>query len=223
MQLLYLRLTHCIDTVNNLDWQSTVKILLQLADAFQYLLDMNIVLLDIKPDNILIDEENNLKICDFDSARKIGQETKIFNERYTAPEAARNGTVSSIRKVESPSVIFSMGVIMLQLIMKDNQVGNVPRHPRDAQAQREAHQGNARSKKKNTYDTRDIHISIKAASLMQKNDHLVHDTLQVNEERPGGYTLEKAKRISKLAIKCCSQNPRGRPKLENVKKELLTL
>jgi len=71
---------------------TTIKtILMQILTGLAFIHGQNICHRDLKPDNILLDEELNVKICDFGSAKVIDGKSKkniphIVNKFYRAPE-----------------------------------------------------------------------------------------------------------------------------------------
>ena len=71
---------------------STIKaIMKQLLEGLSFVHDKNICHRDLKPDNILLDEGLNVKICDFGSAKILDGKSKkniphIVNKFYRAPE-----------------------------------------------------------------------------------------------------------------------------------------
>ena len=56
---------------NGLDPTLIRSLIYQLCKAIKYLHDQNIIHRDVKPENLLIDNKMNLKLCDFGFARKI--------------------------------------------------------------------------------------------------------------------------------------------------------
>ncbi|KAF9673054.1 hypothetical protein SADUNF_Sadunf11G0109000 [Salix dunnii] len=106
-----------------LSWRKRVAIAYQLAQALEYLHEkcpLQIVHGDIKPSNILLDEQLNCKLCDFGFA-KMGFSSAITpsNNRkqvlmgspgYTDPHYLRTGVASKKNDV------YSYGVIILELV-----------------------------------------------------------------------------------------------------------
>ncbi|XP_073154120.1 probable receptor-like protein kinase At4g10390 [Henckelia pumila] len=96
----------------NLGWPYAHKILLQLAAAIGEISAKNFVVGDIKPDNVLIDEEYNVCLCDFGSAKIGGKDLPTVNPYYAAKEILLKGSGTPAADV------YSFGVILLQIIMK---------------------------------------------------------------------------------------------------------
>ena len=91
----------------------------QLADGLKYLTDNNILHRDLKPQNILLTDDFNIKIADFGFARKVEKDmllnTLCGSPMYMAPEII-NKQDYSIK-----SDLWSAGVIIYQMIF-----GRVP-------------------------------------------------------------------------------------------------
>lgn len=66
----------------------------QIIEALQYIHSKGIVHRDIKLDNILIDLQNNIKICDFGVSKKIKRGDSMHDQcgtpAYIAPEILKN-------------------------------------------------------------------------------------------------------------------------------------
>lgn len=108
-----------------------VEIIIQLLKALAYAHKNNVVHRDIKPDNILIDEESNVKILDFGIAQ-FYQGERLVSERTTS------GTVMGTYSYMSPeqkkssddvnnlSDIYSVGVVMYELFTGKIPAGHFP-------------------------------------------------------------------------------------------------
>ena len=63
--------------------EKTVKFLFrQIILGIKYILEQNIVHRDIKLENLLIDLNNNIKICDFGIGRKIKNKNQLLNDHW---------------------------------------------------------------------------------------------------------------------------------------------
>ena len=86
----------------------------QLADGLRYLIDNNILHRDLKPQNILLTDDYNIKIADFGFARKVDKNmllnTLCGSPMYMAPEII-NKQDYSIK-----SDLWSVGIIIYQMI-----------------------------------------------------------------------------------------------------------
>lgn len=91
----------------------------QLADGLKYLTENNILHRDLKPQNILLTDDYNIKIADFGFARKVEKDmllnTLCGSPMYMAPEII-NKQDYSIK-----SDLWSVGIIIYQMIF-----GRVP-------------------------------------------------------------------------------------------------
>lgn len=69
----------------------------QIIEALNYVHAKGIVHRDIKLDNILIDLQNNIKICDFGVSRQIKKGDEMHDQcgtpAYIAPEILRNQVI----------------------------------------------------------------------------------------------------------------------------------
>ncbi|CAO2153012.1 unnamed protein product, partial [Urochloa humidicola] len=102
-----------------LNWHQRFGIIRGICDGLQYLhKECNIIHLDLKPQNILMDDDMVPKIGDFGTSRLFGQqESRIITEScrgtlgYMAPEYLNKGLIST------KSDIFSLGVIIVELLV----------------------------------------------------------------------------------------------------------
>lgn len=96
--------------------EQAVKIMKQLASALAHAHHNQIVHRDIKPQNILMDEEGNVKISDFGiamalSATSYTQTNSVLGTvHYLSPEQARGGNATK------KSDIYSLGIVMYELL-----------------------------------------------------------------------------------------------------------
>ena len=90
------------------------KYMRQLSQGLEYLLNNNILHRDLKPQNILLTDEFNIKITDFGFARKF-EKNYIFNTlcgspMYMAPE------IINKRDYTYKSDLWSVGIIMYEML-----------------------------------------------------------------------------------------------------------
>lgn len=96
--------------------EEAIGIMSQLTSAISHAHHNHIIHRDIKPDNILVDLEGNIKVTDFGiamalSATSITQTNSVLGSvHYLSPEQARGGMAN--RK----SDIYSMGIVMFELL-----------------------------------------------------------------------------------------------------------
>lgn len=96
--------------------EPAVKIMKQLASALAHAHQNQIVHRDIKPQNILMDADGNVKISDFGiamalSATSYTQTNSVLGTvHYLSPEQARGGAANK------KSDIYSLGIVMFELL-----------------------------------------------------------------------------------------------------------
>ncbi|UII57370.1 Stk1 family PASTA domain-containing Ser/Thr kinase [Cytobacillus spongiae] len=96
--------------------EKALDIMEQLTSAISHAHQNHIIHRDIKPQNILIDDEGNVKITDFGiamalSATSITQTNSVLGSvHYLSPEQARGGMANK------KSDIYSLGIVMFELL-----------------------------------------------------------------------------------------------------------
>ncbi|GKV23390.1 hypothetical protein SLEP1_g33125 [Rubroshorea leprosula] len=108
----------CRDKALALGWQCRRKIILEIANGLAYLhggCRQKIIHLDIKPQNILLDESFNAKVSDFGLSKLVGREqsqivtTMRGTPGYMAPEWL-NSVITE--KVD----VYSFGIVVLEIL-----------------------------------------------------------------------------------------------------------
>jgi len=98
---------------------SIKTIMRQFLEGLEFIHEKGICHRDLKPDNILLDEELNVKICDFGAAKFLDTKTKkniphIVNKFYRAPELLFCHTDYST-KID----IWAAGCILIEMFTKE--------------------------------------------------------------------------------------------------------
>lgn len=104
-----------------IEWKEAVKIAMGIADALSEAHKKHIVHRDIKPHNIIVTNDGDIKVTDFGIARVSSGATisvdgdVLGSVHYLSPEQARGGYV------DERSDIYSLGVVMYEML-----TGKVP-------------------------------------------------------------------------------------------------
>ncbi|XP_042343214.1 testis-specific serine/threonine-protein kinase 1-like [Plectropomus leopardus] len=108
-----------IDTKGAFPENSSCRLFSQLCDAIQYLHDSNVAHRDLKCENLLLDTEFSLKVCDFGFSKRLTyadgrmvlSKTFCGTPSYAAPEIMRSFPYNP--KV---SDVWSMGVVLYMML-----------------------------------------------------------------------------------------------------------
>ena len=112
LELLAMDLLDCTEN-QKLSTDNIKTIFLQICHAVKYIHSYNIAHLDIKPENIFMNDINSIKLGDFGSAFKWSKENpykigKTGTTFYSAPEVKANGSSYSPAECD----IWSLGVLL---------------------------------------------------------------------------------------------------------------
>ena len=111
-------LREILDQEKKLPVERAVKIALGMCDALGYIHDHGVVHRDLKPDNVMIDAEDRIKLIDFGIAREAGARRLTFGKLtkamgtpdYVSPEQVRN------KRGDARSDLYAAGVILFEML-----------------------------------------------------------------------------------------------------------
>ncbi len=110
-----------IEQVKTVAWKEAVHFITQILRALQHAHDKGIIHRDVKPQNIMLIQNGNIKVTDFGIARFSRSETRTMSENaigsvhYISPEQAR-GDIT-----DDKADIYSVGVVLYEML-----TGQVP-------------------------------------------------------------------------------------------------
>ena len=96
-----------------------INMIRSILDALEYLASKGIMHRDLKPDNILLDKGDKIKIVDFGLATHIKLETYIFKKcgtpGYIAPEVFKYDEKNTLTRYDDRCDVFSAGCIFFYM------------------------------------------------------------------------------------------------------------
>lgn len=114
-----------------LPWEQTLTIVAQVCEALQYAHDQGVVHRDVKPENILLDRKNRLKIADFGLAKLLGRDSAelrltathqaMGTPHYMAPEQ-----IEKPLEVDHRADIYALGVVFYEMLTGQLPLGRFP-------------------------------------------------------------------------------------------------
>uniref|UniRef100_A0A0E0QZN6 non-specific serine/threonine protein kinase n=1 Tax=Oryza rufipogon TaxID=4529 RepID=A0A0E0QZN6_ORYRU len=172
-------------------WAMRLRVALDTARGLKYLheeSEIKIIFRDLKPSNILIDENWNAKLSDFGLARLVSQDGSHVSTAvvgtigYAAPEYIHTGRLSS------KNDIWSYGVVLYELL--------TGRRPLDRNRPR---------------GEQNLIEWVKPYSTDSKKLEIIMDP-----RLEGSYSLKSAAKLASVANKCLVRHARHRPKMSEV-------
>lgn len=105
-----------IHSADGLSEPVALRVLYQVANATSYLHSKGIIHRDLKPENILLDENFNVKVCDFGWSSLIStgeyRQTVCGTFEYMAPEMLLPGSINYNHKLD----VWCMGILMFEIL-----------------------------------------------------------------------------------------------------------
>lgn len=114
---------------HQLSIQEKIKLYLSICEAINYAHNRLILHLDIKPSNILVNREGQVKLLDFGIAQKIGTKLQKHTHKatpfYAAPEQIKMGDITTATD------IFQLGVLFHIVLTSKNPLNPHEKNPYD--------------------------------------------------------------------------------------------
>jgi serine/threonine-protein kinase len=116
---------------NRIPQDTTIKITLQVCRAIAHAHANGVVHRDMKPENVLLDREQNVRIADFGLADIVGTQTwgtltgsnmAMGTAHYMAPEQRRDA-----KRVDLRADIYSMGIMIYEMLTGEIPAGHFKR------------------------------------------------------------------------------------------------
>lgn len=114
---------------HQLNVQEKLQLFLRICDAISYAHNRLILHLDIKPSNILVDKDGQVKLLDFGIAQKIGTKLQKNTHKatpfYASPEQIKMGNITTATD------IFQLGVLFHIILTNKNPINPKENNPYD--------------------------------------------------------------------------------------------
>lgn len=96
--------------------EKVINIALQLLDILIYLESCNVTHHDIKPQNIIIDSEENIYLIDFGISRKLSDKTLSITTQFTGTEGFIAPEKILLHRADNRSDLYSLGMVLACMI-----------------------------------------------------------------------------------------------------------
>ncbi|GMH26740.1 hypothetical protein Nepgr_028583 [Nepenthes gracilis] len=179
-----------------LSWERRLQIMLGAAEGLAYLhegMELQVIFRDFKPSNVLLDKNFNPKLSDFGLARE-GPDGDCSHVS-TAPVGTYGYVAPEYVEtghLSAKSDIFSFGVVLYEILTGRRSIEI--NHPRSEQKLLEW---------------------VKQFPAESKRFYMIMDLRLQNQ-----YSLVAARKVAKLADRCLNKNPKDRPDIQAIVKEL---
>ncbi|XP_031501085.1 G-type lectin S-receptor-like serine/threonine-protein kinase SD2-5 [Nymphaea colorata] len=183
----------------NLDWKTRMNIIIGMAKGLCYLHEeccQRIAHLDIKPQNILLDESFKAKVSDFGLSKLIRRdESQVFTTMRGTPGYLAPEWLSAA--ISEKADVYSFGVVVMEIVCGRKNLD--PSQPEESRHLRPA-------------------LLLKLLQLSAQENQLLDLVDMVNEEK--SHYGEDAMRVMRIAIWCLQNDHTKRPPMSQVVKAL---
>ncbi|KAD7116509.1 hypothetical protein R6Q59_006735 [Mikania micrantha] len=198
-----------------LEWKDRFEIAVGTARGLAYLhsgCEQKIIHCDVKPENILLNDDLQVKISDFGLAKLLSPEqsglftTMRGTRGYLAPEWLTNEAISD------KTDVYSYGMVLLELIQGRKNCGHAPILSFENPTPSTECPSSGSSGLLNPPRARSIYFPLQALEMHEEGRYLD----LVDPRLSGRVTKHEAEKLVKVALCCLHENPSLRPTMANV-------
>ncbi|KAK1413742.1 hypothetical protein QVD17_35522 [Tagetes erecta] len=198
-----------------LEWQERFEIAVGTARGLAYLhsgCEHKIIHCDVKPENILLSDDMQVKISDFGLSKLLGPEqsglftTMRGTRGYLAPEWLTNEAISD------KTDVYSYGMVLLELIHGRKNCSQAPILCSENPTTTTQGQSSGSSGSHNPPHARSLYFPLQALEMHEDGRYLD----LVDSRLAGRVTKDEAEKLVKVALCCLHEEPSLRPTMANV-------